>query len=374
MKSGPTERGPFSVNVDVHPQDYYSTVYRPQPPARKKTCTRERMFLRETGSVLVPNDRRMATRMTPREQQELNTLLREMEEELKNFSDYHEPTRSTNNNIYSTPNKFVRGSYQTRSFSHSPTVKSKPLILQHINPSLVETSSVDSGIHPPVHTFREKTRVETTQLSTGVETIKPGVVQTLRRMYSHPDRSPVYSPTTTTETGIHPQNLLHNSISHDRSAIERVTTPTYGIGIVSSRGVERPFQPRYSDRSSVSSPIDVARSVTLTPTAMTTTTKPVVVKDSHGSQFAARATQWYPEEVKEPPPMHLLSRPRPYLVNADSKPFTYGVTSATPLIQRRRVHSESTAYVSENRPNLTQQEDQGKRDSLNELLNKLLSM
>lgn len=55
-------------------------------------------------------------------------------------------------------------------------------------------------------------------------------------------------------------------------------------------------------------------------------------------------------QAVEPLPPHLLTRPTHYNPRPDSRPFTYGVTSASPLIQRRRVHSESTAYVCENRP------------------------
>jgi len=63
----------------------------------------------------------------------------------------------------------------------------------------------------------------------------------------------------------------------------------------------------------------------------------------------------------EPLPQRFLTKPlsrtwledektRPYHARPGSQPFSYGVTERSPALQRRRVHSESTAYVCESNP------------------------
>ena len=70
-----------------------------------------------------------------------------------------------------------------------------------------------------------------------------------------------------------------------------------------------------------------------------------------GKSIASPESLYDMPSVTPPPPhLQLLRRPTDYHATVDSKPFSYGVTAASPLIRRRRIHSESTAYVSENRP------------------------
>lgn len=60
----------------------------------------------------------------------------------------------------------------------------------------------------------------------------------------------------------------------------------------------------------------------------------------------------------EPLPLRFLTKPepivteknRPYHARPGSQPFSYGVTAGSPALQRRRIHSESTAYICESSP------------------------
>uniref|UniRef100_T1JS71 SH2 domain-containing protein n=1 Tax=Tetranychus urticae TaxID=32264 RepID=T1JS71_TETUR len=54
--------------------------------------------------------------------------------------------------------------------------------------------------------------------------------------------------------------------------------------------------------------------------------------------------------TKAPPTSGEDERGRPYHARPGSQPFSYGVTATSPALQRRRVVSETTAYICESRP------------------------
>lgn len=54
--------------------------------------------------------------------------------------------------------------------------------------------------------------------------------------------------------------------------------------------------------------------------------------------------------LTKPEPPQLTEKNRPYHARPGSQPFTYGVTAGSPALQRRRLHSESTAYICESVP------------------------
>jgi len=69
------------------------------------------------------------------------------------------------------------------------------------------------------------------------------------------------------------------------------------------------------------------------------------------SRFLTRPTNWTAHNSNDID--SVTNKVKPYHARPGSQPFTYGVTAASPVIQRRRVHSESTAYVCENKPRCT---------------------
>jgi hypothetical protein len=178
--------------------------------------------------------------MTKKEQEELNTLL----EELQTFcgSTHSSYNLSNNNNIYESP--FTRGSYKTRSFSHSPAARNKPLILQHVNRSL--NTTVD---HPT-------TSQDEPHFSPSINHVESGI--------------------SVTEPSLSGVRLTAGIPSSHSSP----PTPSSSVTVDPTTSSFRAMQLQPTNLSTPSSPIDrasrgVSRSVTLTPTTMTTQTKPL---------------------------------------------------------------------------------------------------
>lgn len=171
----------------------------------------------------------------------------------------------------------------------------------------------------------------------------------LRPSPVHPSRSSFRSASprgrtrfTDHPTQYHPtlhQLSRHPSISsHHRSSVQR--TPSSPAGVGRTTGISKTtVGGKYEDDRGEG----VAR-LTLTGSGPSKPYHPP-------TQSAIDATGVLSHnQAVEPLPPHLLRRPTPYEPSPESRPFSYGVTSASPLIQRRRVHNESTAYIVENRP------------------------
>ena len=257
MKSIPVKKGPLTVDVEMHHQpshpEYLSrnnheshqqdhTTPSSSHASRKtpRSSFRDNASRPNASGVSLVNSytalgggsdntkKSTPRRMTQREQEDLNHLLKDMMEELQTFPGSSRPHafNANNNNIYSD-SPFVRGSYKNPSFSHSPAAaKTKPLILQHVSRGLNTTT----GSH------------------------------------DHPDFSP--------------------SINHVDSAFKTTAGPSHSSPgtplpeVPLTSGMTRVMQLQPTDLSSPSSPVDrasrgVSRSVTLTPTTMITQTKPL---------------------------------------------------------------------------------------------------
>ena len=254
------------------------------------------------------------------ERQELDDLINVMMEEIKHFPDYSSVRRSATTSFHPHPTQrshsYTSGGNSSRSNAATggqPVIESVSYQPGSGGAGVAATRAAferaamnNTSPDPPVSTAFDHSNNNTIKRSPRTESKSP-----VRHMFPIQQQQQSHPPTPKSLTRFtdHPQTSFQSAYSN-RSHFVHPSPLTH-------------------ERSRSSPPL-------ITP-----------IDSHHGGGVLSQAV--------EPLPPHLLTRPTHYNPRPDSRPFTYGVTSASPLIQRRRVHSESTAYVCENRPPATNQ-------------------
>lgn len=254
--------------------------------------------------------------LSSQERQELDDLINVMMEEVRNFPDYSTTSRkSASGRSQSTSN---RVGYLNGSISNLDEVGVEATPTQGVARTRAVFESVHSN-QPYTH-------------SNGNRSPSPGGRSRQSHFSNRGEREKSWFSSGPTRTA---------SISPVRVPFNR------GNSVVSGRSISTG---RYPDRSSIGTAATIVTQRAPSAASLLTAS----LNPPYGTAGGVLA-----QPSTEPLPPHLLTRPtqwckdersRPYHARADSRPFTYGVTSASPMIQRRRVHSESTAYVVENKP------------------------
>lgn len=253
-------------------------------------------------------------KLSSNERQELDDLINVMMEEVRNFPDYSSTKHFTDNKEESTT--FNQLGYHNGSISNLEQVG----IETSPTPGVASTRAVFENVTHSTHQQVNRS---------------PSPTNRSRQSHFHSgrqsDREKSYFSSGPTRT----------------ASISPIRQFNRGNSVVSSRSISTG---RYPDRASIGTNATVITNRAPSAASLLTAS----LNPPYGTAGGVLA-----QPSTEPLPPHLLTRPtewckdersRPYHARADSRPFTYGVTSASPLIQRRRVHSESTAYVVENRP------------------------
>lgn len=277
---------------------------------------------------------------------------------------------------------------------HSPSSQAKPLVVSSVSPSRVTPFA--SG--PPL-SFKGTSVVPGGQIDLSDEANRVGVYAStlgkkklsrnerdeldelinvmLDEVRHFPDSTSIRRSNSSSSKTIVSGNQKgnHNRRHLPSSSNESVATsscntsrgrnsPSFSSGLTrsGSKKITIPQVFQYKPTSPVSSLHPFVSRKHHVPASDTTNTLYSKVTPSltrfRGKSIASPESLYDMPSVTPPPPhLQLLRRPTDYHATIDSKPFSYGVTAASPLIRRRRIHSESTAYVSENRPVPPQRQD-----------------